>query len=99
MSVKIIATISDFGAAANVGGEVDTTSYIIEIPTTNISEEVLKYLRGSEDHTKYKNMSLSLLPEESSNLYICDVCGRGYEKDFTKENFDSDTCLGCWDYK
>jgi len=61
--LRIVATISDFGAAANVGSEVERTSVIIEVPTNNIPERLKKYLK-EEDIRKWANLSFSLLDEE-----------------------------------
>jgi len=59
--MKIIATISDFGAAANIGGEVETHSFIIDIPEDKIPIPVLLHLKQEQ---KWQSMSLSILKED-----------------------------------
>ena len=61
--LKIVATISDFGAAANVGGNVGYRSYIIEIPTQNVPAKVKEALED-EGTMKWTTVSLSFLDEE-----------------------------------
>lgn len=61
--IKIICTISDFGAAANFHGDVHRTSVVIEIPTKNIPP-LLKNHLDSEDQRKWETISFSLLEEE-----------------------------------
>lgn len=60
--IKIVATISNFGAAANVGGDVERESVIIEIPTKNIPAKLKKYLE-EEDQRKWETLSFSLLDD------------------------------------
>lgn len=61
--IKIIATISDFGAAANIGGSVDASSEIIEIPTSSIPPNLKRYLT-SEEVRKWATLSFSILKED-----------------------------------
>lgn len=58
--MKIVATISEFGAAANIGGEVSRDSYIIEIPDDKVPLPVLLHLREEQ---KWQTMSLSVFKE------------------------------------
>ena len=59
--IKIIATISNFGAAVNVGGGVEKTSFIIEVPTKNVPFHISNYIKSDK---KWETLSLSLLDEE-----------------------------------
>ena len=60
--IKIVATISNFGAAVNIGGNVEYESEIVEIPTKNIPPRLKRYL-DSNSH-KWETLSLSLLKED-----------------------------------
>jgi len=61
--IKIVATLSDFGAAANIGGDVENTSEIIEIPTKNIPPRLKAYIENG-DTDKWRTVSFSLLKED-----------------------------------
>jgi len=61
--IKIVATISNYGAAANIGGDVERTSMIIEIPTKNIPERLKRHLENTEAK-KWETLSFSLLDQE-----------------------------------
>lgn len=61
--IKIVVTYSDFGAAANIGGNVEFTSDIIEIPTQNIPKK-LKNILADPDIKKWISLSFSLLNED-----------------------------------
>lgn len=58
--IKIVATISDFGAAANIGGDVERFSEIIHIPESEIPLRMKKYLKDRQ----WQTLSFSLLEEE-----------------------------------
>lgn len=61
--LKIVATISDFGAAANIGGDTERESFIIEVPTKNIPEPLKEFLNRSADEKQWQTLSLSILNE------------------------------------
>ena len=61
--MKIVATVADFGVAANIGGDTDYRSVIIEIPDENVPAMVRKYL-SDKDVRKWQTLSFSLLVEE-----------------------------------
>ena len=61
--IKIVATISDFGAAANIGGDTIKKSYIIDVPTQNIPPKLKEYFI-KEDRRSYTTLSFSLLDED-----------------------------------
>ena len=58
--MKIIATISDFGAAANIGGDVERCSYVIDIPDDKIPIPVLLHLKEGQ---RWQTMALSVFKE------------------------------------
>lgn len=60
--LKIIATISNFGAAANFGGDVEKNSVIIEVPTKNIPPKLKQYLEN-KNFRKWATLAFSLLDE------------------------------------
>ena len=55
--MKIVATISNYGAAANIGGHVEYRSAIIEIPDNQIPKIVREYMEGG----KWSSLSFSIL--------------------------------------
>ena len=61
--IKIVATISDFGAAANIGGNVEYYSEIINVPTSAIPPRMKRYL-SDEQARKWATLSFSLLMED-----------------------------------
>lgn len=61
--MKIVVTISDYGAAMNIGGEVNRTSYIVDVPTKNIPEKLKEYF-AKKSLRSYSTFSLSLLNED-----------------------------------
>ena len=61
--LKIIATISNFGAKANIGGETEIYSYMIEVPTSKIPKAVKEHLE-KENIRKYQTLSLSIFRED-----------------------------------
>ena len=66
--MKIVATISDFGAAANIGGNVEYTSEIIEIPEEMIPPNLKKHLDSvkkcaEKNQIVWSSLSFSLLVE------------------------------------
>ena len=60
--LKIVATIANFGAAANIGGSVEYKSEIINVPTNNIPPRLKRYL--DEENHKWETLSFSLLKDE-----------------------------------
>ena len=60
--LKLVATISDFGAAANIGGNVQYNSEIIEIPTRSIPPRLREYLE-KESTRRWQTVQFSLLFE------------------------------------
>lgn len=38
--MKLAFTVSDFGAAANIGSEIDRSTYVIEVPDELIPQKV-----------------------------------------------------------
>ncbi len=67
--IKIVVTVSDFGAAANVGGPVENVSAIIDVPTKNIPSILLEHLgriakhKENKNYNIYQTLSFSLLDE------------------------------------
>ena len=61
--IKIIATITDYGAAMNIGGDVERISHIINVPTQNIPERLKMWLE-EKALRKHSTISLSLLRED-----------------------------------
>ena len=61
--LKIIATISNYAVAANMGGNVENTSVLIEIPTSSIPPLLKQHLENKEI-AKWQTVSLSILHEE-----------------------------------
>ena len=68
--LKIVATIHDAGMAVNVGGSVSSRSEIIEIPTSKIPCNVMRYLENrnkektTEKYYTYQTLTFSLLEED-----------------------------------
>ena len=67
--VKIVATITEFGAAANCGGAVTSESGIINVPTENIPRVFREFLERTEKmkaqgHTIWEGVSFSILRED-----------------------------------
>ena len=58
--LKIVVTITDFGAAANIGGDVIRKSEIISIPENEVPSGVKAYLKDS----KWQTISFSILDEK-----------------------------------
>lgn len=58
--MKLIVIVSDFGAAANVGGCVDTEAQIFDMPP-----EAADFIRKSR--TRWTSISLAFSSEEASN--------------------------------
>lgn len=67
--MKIIATISDFGAAANIGGEIERYSYVIDIPDDKIPVPVLLHFKDKEIQ-KWQTMALSVFKENTDEKSI-----------------------------
>ena len=62
--MKLVATISDFGAAANIGGDVERTSFVIEVDPRVISRRVKDHINNKNNCSKWATLSFSLLDEE-----------------------------------
>ena len=62
--IKIIATITDCGMSANIGGDPIRRSEIIDIPTQNIPPDLKRYLENPE-YRKWSTLSFSLLKENT----------------------------------
>lgn len=62
--LKIVATITNYGAAANVGGDPVRQSVIIDIPTSAIPSLLKDYLAAKPEVKKWETASLSFLVEE-----------------------------------
>jgi len=58
--LKIVATVTDCGMSANVGGDPVRTSEIINVPTNNIPKNLKKYL----EDPRWLTLSLSILSDE-----------------------------------
>ena len=61
--MKIAATISDAGMALNIGGPVNQTTYIIEIPESYLPLKVRQFLEGKDRPNAYWSISLTLVDE------------------------------------
>jgi len=61
--LKIVVTISNFVAAANIGGEVERHSEIINIPESAIPVGLKTHMKNKEI-SKWQTVSLSILDEE-----------------------------------
>jgi hypothetical protein len=66
--MKIVATISDCGAAVNCGGEVTKVSVVIEVPWSSLPPLLQHYLTGRDNAREnkqgtYEDCSLSILEE------------------------------------
>ena len=61
--MKIIATITDFGAKMNIGGDEERHSCIIDIPENLVPNKLRWYLNDKKSR-KYSTISLSFLDEE-----------------------------------
>ena len=59
--MKIIATITEFGAAANIGGEIERHSYIIDVPQEFIPVPVQLHIAKEQT---WQTLSLSILKNE-----------------------------------
>lgn len=46
--MKLAFTVSDFGAAANIGGEIERSTYVIEVPDELIPAKV-KWAKNAMD--------------------------------------------------
>lgn len=64
--MKIVFTISDFGAAANIGGDTERRSMIVNVPDELIPMPVKKHLEG-DDTRHWQTLSLSILEESTNN--------------------------------
>jgi len=60
--LNLVVTFSDFGTAANVGGNVEYTSEIISIPEENVPLKLKEYLSNKETR-KWNTVLFSLLDE------------------------------------
>lgn len=60
--LKLVVTIADFGAAINLGADVERVSEIMDIPTNNIPPGLKGYLEDPKIR-KYQTISISILEE------------------------------------
>jgi len=66
--LRIVATISDAGAAVYVGGLAESTSEIIEIPTKSIPPNLKRFLNEQREakarnRCTYRTIAFSLLED------------------------------------
>lgn len=61
--MKIAATISDVGMALNVGGPVNQSTHIIDIPDSFLPLKVIQFLDGKDRPNAYWSMTLTLVDE------------------------------------
>jgi len=61
--MKIIATITDFGAKLNIGGDEVRESFVLFIPDGKVPEPIKKYLYDSKI-SKYQTLSFSIFRED-----------------------------------
>ena len=61
--MKIAATISDAGMALNIGGPVNQTTHIIDVPDECLPLKVRHFLAGMDRPNAYWSMSLTLVDE------------------------------------
>ena len=59
--MKIIATISNYGAAANFGGHVEIKSSIIVIDNAKLPPLIKRHIDNKNDEQKWENLTFSLL--------------------------------------
>ena len=68
--MKIVATVTDCGAAANIGGGIESRSAVIDLGE-NIPEILKTYLasrkwaKEGENRYTYKDLSFSILDDET----------------------------------
>lgn len=60
--MKLAFTISDFGAAANIGGDVERRTFIVEIDDNEIPTTILHHLK--KDGNKWSTLSISAVDDE-----------------------------------
>ena len=65
--MKIIATISNYGAAANLGGHVEMKSSIIVIDNTNLPSLIKRHIDNKNNEQKWENLTFSLLERNPQN--------------------------------
>jgi hypothetical protein len=61
--IRIVATITDYGASVHVGGDPDRVSEIINIPTKDIPPLLKKYL-SDKDVREWETLSFSIMAED-----------------------------------
>lgn len=61
--MKIVFTISDFGAAANIGGDTERSSFIVDVPDEHIPHKVRDHFENKNN--KWQTLSLSVLDERN----------------------------------
>ena len=61
--MKIVLTISDYGAVANVGGDVEKRSYVINIPDDELDDDLKNQFNPELNTRKWFSISLSMLEE------------------------------------
>lgn len=63
--LKIVATITNYGAASNCGGDISRKSAVIDIPTSAIPSLLKDHLAAKPEVKKWETASLSFLVEET----------------------------------
>jgi len=64
--MKLAFTISDAGAALHVGGQVSTTTHIVEVPDNLVPMQVKRYVEGKDRPNCYWSMAVSIVDDEST---------------------------------
>ena len=64
--MKLAFTMSDAGAALHIGGQVNTTTHVVEIPDALLPLRVKQYLEGKDRPGCYWSMAISLVDESES---------------------------------
>jgi hypothetical protein len=59
--MKIVFTISDFGAMMNIGADIDRTSYVVNIKDEDIPKDIMDYISGEKGNSW--TVSLSILKD------------------------------------
>ena len=62
--VKLAFTISDAGHALHVGGQVTTTTQIVDVPDNIVPHAVRLYLENNKRPDCYWSMSISVVEED-----------------------------------
>jgi hypothetical protein len=60
--MKIVFTISDFGAMTHIGADIDRKSYVVNIKDEDIPKDVMNYVSGEKGNSW--TVSLSIVKEK-----------------------------------